>query len=68
MTCRKNWHPSKRAAKAALRRHEDFEHTYRGCRAYFCADCYGWHLGHIPPAVIAGKITRARAFRGRATA
>lgn len=64
--CEKNWHPSKRAAKAALRRHHDPTHTFGSCRAYYCAGCDGWHLGHLPAAVIAGRSTKAQAFGTRA--
>lgn len=60
--CRKRRYPSRKVAKKVLRSVHDRNHTYAGVRAYHCDACDGWHLGHLPPRVIAGHVSRGQVY------
>ena len=62
--CRKRTYESRRAAKAARRRHIG-GHGFETLRPYYCEDHEGWHLGHLSEMVVGGWETRLEHFAKR---
>lgn len=56
--CGKVRHPSRRVARATIRR---LYPGQRGMREYRCG--WSWHVGHLPPVVIAGDKTVDEVYR-----
>jgi hypothetical protein len=48
---------SRRSAQRA-RRFTPAEHQ----RAYWCPGCHGWHLGHLPQAVMLGRLSAREVY------
>jgi hypothetical protein len=55
--------PSRRAAKRGIRAFPDPQ----GMREYRCDTGHGWHIGHLPPAALAGQKTAREIYTPRRT-
>jgi hypothetical protein len=56
--CGKRAYRTRKAARAAARRHDEQVRTYR-C----LTDTAVYHIGHLHPDVTAGKVSRGRVYR-----
>ena len=63
-SCGKLHYPSRKAARKAARR----KHPGERLSAYQACGGYGWHIGHLPGAVVHGVFDRDqfRTMRGQA--
>lgn len=55
--CGKRLYASKQAAKRIVRVVD------RGLRPYRCPSGLGWHCGHLPARVVAGRVTRREVYQ-----